>query len=88
MYEIRLRDIMEYQTVRSKFKWWNKASRRTRRKRTKNFQSSLFQDRNEKLLCGTEFLRECKKQLRWKLEGLLFNNCFTGEMSGLLFYII
>jgi hypothetical protein len=61
---------------------------RTRRKRTKNFQSRLFQDRKEKLLCGTEFLRGCRKQLKCGLEGPKFNHCFTREMAELIFYII
>jgi hypothetical protein len=61
MYEIRLREIMEYEVVDSKFKWWDEASRKARRKRTKKFQSILFRDRNEKLLCGSELPKECKK---------------------------
>jgi hypothetical protein len=35
-----------------------------RRKRTKNFQSRQFQDRNEKLLFGGGFPNECKKQFK------------------------
>jgi hypothetical protein len=88
-FEIRLRQIMEYEIRGEKFKWWNEASRRARKKRKKNFQSSLFQDRNEKLLCGsTSFLKTCKNQLKELLRGHYFNNCFTREMSELLFYII
>jgi hypothetical protein len=52
LYKIRLRQIMEFEINEGKFKWWNEASRRARKKRTKNFQSRLFQDRNEKLLRG------------------------------------
>jgi hypothetical protein len=46
MYEFRLKEIMEYEVTENKFKWWNEASRMARRKKTKNFQSSLFQDKN------------------------------------------
>jgi hypothetical protein len=52
LYEIRLRQIIEFEICGEKFKWWNEASRRARKKRTKNFQSRLFQDRNDKMLCG------------------------------------
>jgi hypothetical protein len=80
---------MEFEICGEKFKWWNEASRRARKKRTKNFQSRLFQDRNDKLLCGsTDFMKTCKVLLKEILHGSYFINCFTREMSELLFYII
>jgi hypothetical protein len=80
---------MEFEIEGEKFKWWNEASRRARKKRTKNFQSRLFQDRNDKLLCGsTDFMKTCKIRLKEILQGCYFNQCFTREMSELLFYII
>jgi hypothetical protein len=83
-----LKDIV-FEICGEKFKWWNEASRRARKKRTKNFQSRLFQDRNDKLLCGsTDFMKTCKVRLKEILQGSYFNNCFTKEMSELLFYII
>jgi hypothetical protein len=89
LYEIRLRQIMEFEVNGTKFKWWNEASRRARKKRTKNFQSRLFQDRSEKLLCGSvSFIKTCKIGLKEILQGNLFNNCFTREMAELIFYII
>jgi hypothetical protein len=42
LYEIRLRQIMEFEVNGTKFKWWNEASRRARKKRTKKFQSRVF----------------------------------------------
>jgi hypothetical protein len=80
---------MEYEVNGTKFKWWNEASRRARKKRTKNFQSDLFKDGNEKLLCGsTSFMRTCKIRLKEILQGSYFNNCFPREMTELIFYII
>jgi hypothetical protein len=49
----------------------------------------LFRDRNEKLLCGSmSFMKTCKVRLKEILQGDLFNNCFTREMTELIFYII
>jgi hypothetical protein len=88
LYEIRLPQIMEFELDGTKFKWWNEASRRARKKRTKNFQSILFQDRNEKMLCGSiSFMKTCKIRLKEILQGVLFNNCFTRKMRELVFYI-
>jgi hypothetical protein len=65
MYEIRLPQIIEIGVNGNKFKWWNEASRRARKKRTKNFQSDLFRARNEKLLCGSmSFMKTCKIRLK------------------------
>jgi hypothetical protein len=80
---------MEFQVNGTKFKWWNEASRRARKKRTKKFQSRLFQDRSEKLLCGSiSFMKTSKIRLKEILQGNLFNNCFTREITELIFYII
>jgi hypothetical protein len=80
---------MEFEICGEKFKWWNEASRRARKKRTKNFQSRLFQDRSEKLLYGsTSFMKTCKIRLKEILQGSYFNQCFTREMTELIFYII
>jgi hypothetical protein len=89
LYEIRLRQIMEFEVNGTKFKWWNEASRRTRKKRAKNFQSRLFQDKNEKLLCGSiTFMKTCKILLKEILQSSYFNQFFTREMTELIFYII
>jgi hypothetical protein len=89
LYEIRLRQIMEFEINGEKFKWWNEASRRARKKRTKIFQSRLFQDRNEKLLGGsTSFMKTCKVRLKEIRQGSYFNQYFTREMTELIFYII
>jgi hypothetical protein len=49
----------------------------------------LFRDRNEKLFCGSmSFMKIFKIRLKERLQGNLFNNCFTREMSELIFYII
>jgi hypothetical protein len=80
---------MEFEVNGTKFKWWNDASRRAIKKRTKNFQRDLFKDRNEKFLCGsTSFMKTCKMKLKEILQGNLFNNCFTREMTELIFHII
>jgi hypothetical protein len=80
---------MKFEVNGTKFKWWNEASRRARKKRAKNFQSRLFQDRNEKLLCGsTYFMKTYKIRLKEILQGEYFNNCFIREMTELIFYII
>jgi hypothetical protein len=89
LYEISIRQIKEFEVNGTKFKWWNEASRRARKKRIKNFQSRLFQDRSEKLLCrSTSFIKTCKLRLKEILQGKLFNNCFTREMTELIFYIV
>jgi hypothetical protein len=78
LYEIRLRQIMEFEVNGTKFKWCNEASRTARKKRTKNFQSSLFQDRSEKLLCDSiSFMKTPKMRLKEILQGKYFGNCFT-----------
>jgi hypothetical protein len=75
--------------IRLKFTWWNEASRRARKKRTKKFQSDLFKDRSEKVLCGsTSFMKTCKIRLKDILQGEYLNNCFTREMTELIFYIV
>jgi hypothetical protein len=42
MYEIRLREIMEYEIAGRKFKWWIEASRKARRKRTKKISKADY----------------------------------------------
>jgi hypothetical protein len=80
---------MEYEINGERFKWWNEASRRARKKRTKNFQSDLFRNRNDKLISGSiSFMKTCKVRLKQILQGSYFNQCFTREMSDLIFYII
>jgi hypothetical protein len=74
LYEIRLRQIMEYEICGERFKWWNEASRRARIKRTKNFQSDLFRCRSDKLICSnTSFIKTCKIRLKEILQGSYFN---------------
>jgi hypothetical protein len=64
-------------------------SRRARKKRTKNFQSDFLKNRSEKLLCGTtSFMKTYKIRLKEILQGKHFNNCFTREITELIFYII
>jgi hypothetical protein len=78
LYEIRLRQIMEFKVNGTKFKWWNEVSRMARKKRTNYFQGRQFQDRNEKLLCGSmSFMKTCEIRLKELLQGNFFNNCFT-----------
>jgi hypothetical protein len=62
--------------------------KKSKKNKNKKFKSRLFEDRNEKLLYRTIFLRKCKKQLQWKLEGAYLNHCFIREISELLLYII
>jgi hypothetical protein len=43
----------------------------------------------EKLLCGaTSFMKTCKIWLKEILQENIFNNCFTREMTELIFYIL
>jgi hypothetical protein len=88
-YEIRLREIMEYNVRGRYFKWWNESSRKARRQRTKYFSEEWFQRRKEKELCDRcrDFGVSCKDRLkdlmRWNLR-----EEFTREEMELIFYVI